>query len=100
MADPRHGEGCWNRGMIVESVGRIDRTGPRYSESLSWNTAMNRVNPPSTRSSITASASWSPDCGRASGWLSILTAIALRSRLVSDRRAIRSPATGNPQVGG
>src|SRR5665811_1877279 len=40
---------------------------------------MNLVSPPSTSTSYAASAISRPDCGRAAGWLSILTPMTLRS---------------------
>ena len=66
---------------------RADRTGPTGSASPEWNTAMNRVTAPSTRSSYTMSAWLSPIWGRESGWtLSILTASAGRRHVrVQDR---------------
>src|SRR5690606_4170085 len=53
---------------------------------------MNRVRPPSTRISKTASASRIPDWGRASQWLSILTASTRRSRSSGS-------STGRPLIG-
>ena len=53
---------------------------------------MNRVKPPSTMISMTASASCSPDWGRAMGWLSTLTAMTRRASRVSS-------STGSPLSG-
>ena len=43
------------------SVERSDRTGPTGSASRDWKMAMKRTMPPSTFSSITASAASRPD---------------------------------------
>src|SRR5882724_291896 len=55
------------------SVERADRTGPTGFDSSEWNSAANRVMPPSTPSSKTTSAWFSPIWGRAFGALSIFT---------------------------
>src|SRR4051812_41377412 len=55
------------------SVERADRTGPTGFDSSEWNSAANRVIPPSTPSSKTTSAWLSPTWGRALGALSIFT---------------------------
>src|SRR5438067_11767732 len=60
------------------SIGRIERTGPISAGMVDWNTAMNRVMPPSTTSSQTMSAEFRPVCGRASIEFSIFTASAGR----------------------
>src|SRR5256885_11427275 len=55
------------------SVERADRTGPTGFDSSEWNSAANRVIPPSTPSSKTTSAWLRPIWGRALGALSIFT---------------------------
>src|SRR5438132_10499464 len=55
------------------SVERADRTGPTGFDSSEWNSAANRVMPPSTPSSKTTSAWLRPIWGRALGALSIFT---------------------------
>src|SRR3989449_7593080 len=63
---------------MLGSIGRTERTGPTGLGAEEWNTAMNRVTPPSTTSSKTTSAASRPDWGRASGAFSILTISAGR----------------------
>src|SRR4051794_4972667 len=70
--------GRTNEPRSATSCVRLDRIGPTGSATLLWKTAANRVRC-STFSSKTMSASLSPLCGRASGWLSILTTIAGRA---------------------
>src|SRR5262245_56512262 len=78
---------------------RADRTGPTGSASPEWNTAMNRVTAPSTRSSYTMSAWLSPIWGRDAGsTLSILTASAGRAATFGSRTGI--PVSGYTGGGG
>ena len=67
------------------------RIGPTGSGAWLWNTAANRVRC-STFSSNTMSAWLRPLCGRASGWLSILTTSA-------DRAASAGSSIGRPVSG-
>jgi hypothetical protein len=60
--------------------------------------AMNLVRPPSTRSSMTESASIRPDWGRAWEWLSIFTPMARRSSRLS--RTAGSPFTSEAKPAG
>ena len=72
---------------------RAERTGPIGCDSPEWNTAMNRVTAPSTRSSYTTSAWLRPIWGREAGsTLSILTASA-------GRAATAGSVTGSPVSG-
>src|SRR3954465_3876219 len=57
-------------------VGRAERTGPIGPASVDWKIAINRVDAFSTSSSYTTSAWLMPDCGCASGTLSIFTTSA------------------------
>src|ERR1700757_5129941 len=63
-----------NCGSRYRSLSRALRTGPTVVGTREENTAMNRVRPPSTGSTYTMSADWSPVCGRAVTMLSIFTA--------------------------
>src|SRR3954454_24117233 len=75
------------------SVERADRTGPTGLETFDWKMAARRVMPPSTSSSTTMSASFSPIWGRAALELSILTIRATRlSRAASE---VSTPVSGN-----
>src|SRR5688572_9250839 len=75
------------------SVVRADRTGPTGFDSSEWNSAANRVIPPSTPSSKTTSAWLRPIWGRAMGALSIFTTRTGRfERLMSIGRPVRGDA--------
>src|SRR2546428_261854 len=75
------------------SVERADRTGPTGFDSSEWNSAANRVIPPSTPSSKTTSAWFSPIWGRALGALSIFTTRTGRfDRTMSIGRPVRGDA--------
>ena len=67
------------------------RSGPTGSLPSLWKTAAKRVSP-STFSSMTMSALFSPACGRAFGWLSILATSA-------GRAAFAASSTGSPVNG-
>ena len=60
------------------SLSRADRMGPTGADGVEWKMAIRRVMP-STRSSMTMSATSRPTWGRASGEFETLTAIAGRS---------------------
>src|SRR5688500_9721874 len=79
------------------SVVRAERTGPTGFDSSEWNSAANRVIPPSTPSSKTTSAWMRPIWGRARGALSIFTTRTGRfDRLMS----IGRPVSGDAAVVG
>ena len=79
-----------------EHVDVLRATGPDRADRIGvvgWNTAANRVSVPSTISSKTMSALFSPDWGRARGWLSIFTTSAGRAR-ISSAELTGSPVSG------
>src|SRR5581483_7881341 len=77
------------------SVDRADRTGPTGFDISEWNSAANRVMPPSTPSSKTTSAWLSPIWGRALGALSIFTT---RTGRFEARMSIGRPVSGEAAV--
>src|SRR5882762_5609584 len=79
------------------SVERADRTGPTGFDSSEWNSAANRVMPPSTPSSKTTSAWLRPIWGRAFGALSIFTT---RTGRFERTMSIGSPVSGDAAVVG
>ncbi len=83
--------GLFSEPRSITSWVRPERIGPTGSGAFVWNTAAKRVSC-STFSSYTRSATPSPLCGRASGWLSILTTSAWRA--ASAGSVIGSPVSG------
>src|ERR671919_250816 len=87
-----------NSGMSSRSLVRTERTGPTKDASFDWNTAASRVRLASTGSSMTMSACLSPDWGRASETLSILTIRA--GRLILPPKSPWTPVSGATGGGG
>src|ERR687891_396053 len=87
-----------NSGMNSRSLVRTERTGPTTDASYDWNTAASRVRLASTGSSMTMSACLSPDWGRASETLSILTIRA--GRLILPPKSPWTPVSGATGGGG
>ena len=82
---------CWKRSALKY---RTERTGPTIASTCGrhMNTAMKRVVSPSTGASITRSARFRPDGGRAMGLFSICT-------MIGTRRAIERSSTVRPSIG-
>src|SRR5688572_12559144 len=98
LAAPENASTGANTGSRSASTSRPDRTGPIASGSSEWNSARNRVRPPSTSSSNTMSAASSPSGGSAAEALSILTARIGWSISSSSSSPVRT-ATGGGSVG-
>src|SRR2546423_15302682 len=79
------------------SVERADRTGPTGFDISEWNSAANRVIPPSTPSSKTTSAWLRPIWGRALGALSIFTT---RTGRFEATMSIGRPVSGEADIVG
>src|SRR5882724_2838774 len=79
------------------SVERADRTGPTGFDISEWNSAANRVMPPSTPSSKTTSAWLRPIWGRALGALSIFTT---RTGRLEPTMSMGSPVRGAAAIVG
>src|SRR3954452_17440616 len=98
LAPDHANSGRFNGLNTATSVVRADRIGPTGSESSEWKMAASRVTLPSTISSYTTSAWFSPSCGRA--WVPLPLPSALSIFTTSAGRAsLPASVAGSPVSG-